>query len=190
MIGLGVLVLALASCRNDRAYPADDPQPYQETPETVPLRNEESGQDGVSKRPEATDAAEDYFVVEAAKMELSEVEFGRLAQQKGSREAVRSFGKMLVQDRSHSLEDVKSLAEVLHIAVPGTIDGRSVEEYNVLKALSGPAFDQQFARIVAADHQKASKSLRNASVSHWADAKVPILEKQLRSAKSLLERKE
>ena len=68
---------------------------------------------------------------------------------------------------------------------------------NVLKALIGPAFDQEFARLMVADHQKAvalmekaSKSAGNVSINQWASAKVSALEKHLKHAKSLLERKE
>lgn len=182
-----VLVLGLASCRNEHGYDKKNEEGDRYTKsETMPLRNEELLED------EQMDSADQYFLVQAAKTDLKEIEMGKLAQKKGSSEAVRSFGRMLVDDHTKSLQDVKALGEQTGAGLPGTVDEQAMKEQEAMSALDGKAFDQKFALMMVDGHQQAVELMKKAArdagqerIKKWASAKIPVLSMHLEHAQAL-----
>ena len=56
------------------------------------------------------------FVKEAAEGSATDVALGKLAQEKGSSDAVKQFGKRMVDDHSKATEELKQAAEMAQIA--------------------------------------------------------------------------
>jgi putative membrane protein len=76
--------------------------------------------------------ADAKFAVQASAGSLMEMELGKLAQQKGSSQAVKNFGTMMVKDHSPSNVELRELAREQHIVVPETLDSKAIELKNKL----------------------------------------------------------
>ena len=61
----------------------------------------------------ASDKASEKFIKDAIQGNLAEVAVGKLAQQKGASQGVRSFGAMLVSDHGAANEKAMSVAQTM-----------------------------------------------------------------------------
>jgi putative membrane protein len=68
-------------------------------------------QESPASKSSALSAKDRKFMHKAAKGGMMEVALGRLAEQKGQSEDVKSFGKRMVTDHSKANEELKSIAE-------------------------------------------------------------------------------
>ena len=139
--------------------------------------------------PSATDAK---FMKEAAAANMAEVEVGRLASEKAASTDVRDFGRMLVDDHSKALDELKSLASKKNVTLPTEPTAEQKAEKARLSKLSGKAFDDAFAKAMVGDHDKAVKLFRDEHTSGsdretktWAGNTLPTLEKHRDEAQKL-----
>lgn len=165
--------------------------------ESKPEDSKEAAQDQNEVKFEDNNAKEDdsEFLVDAAETDLEEIEVGKLAQQKGTDEEVKSFGKMLVDDHTKSFEDLKTFSDKKQISLPlvATEDGK--EAYNDLNKKTGLDFDKKFADMMVDGHEKeiknaekVSKDAKDEEIRVWAANKIPTLTTHLEHAKKLKER--
>lgn len=165
--------------------------------ESKPEDSKEAAEDQNEVKFEDNNAKEDdsEFLVDAAETDLEEIEVGKLAQQKGTDEEVKSFGKMLVDDHTKSFEDLKTFSGKKQISLPlvATEDGK--EAYNDLNKKTGLDFDKKFADMMVDGHEKAiknaekvSKDAKDEEIRVWAANKIPTLTTHLEHAKKLKER--
>jgi putative membrane protein len=61
-----------------------------------------------------------------------EAEIGKLGYQKGVNEDVKKYAKMLIDDHSKALEELKTLANENTITMPASISETGSEKYNQL----------------------------------------------------------
>lgn len=139
--------------------------------------------------PSATDTK---FMKDAAADNMAEVEAGRLASEKAARTDVRDFGRMLVDDHSRALDELKSLAGKKSVTLPTEPTAAQKAETTRLAKLSGRAFDDAFAKAMLGDHERAVKlfsqehaSGSDAETKSWAGNTLPTLEKHLDEARKL-----
>ncbi len=115
---------------------------------------------------------------------------GKLAEQKGQRQAVKQFGQMLEQDHSQHLQKAKDMAQQTGVTAPSEPNAKQRKMHDRLSKLSGRRFDRQFAQTMVRDHksdiekyQKEAKS--NGPLADFAQQTVPTLQKHLQSAENL-----
>lgn len=165
--------------------------------ESKPEDSKEAAEDQNEVKFEDNNAKEEdsEFLVDAAETDLEEIEIGKLAQQKGTDEEVKSFGKMLEDDHKKSFEDLKAFSDKKQISLPlvATEDGK--EAYNDLNKKKGLDFDKKFADMMVDGHEKAiknaekvSKDAKDEEIRVWAANKIPNLTTHLEHAKKLKER--
>ncbi|RKS25612.1 putative membrane protein [Flavobacterium endophyticum] len=173
-----LLVLAAMSCKNEN-----------KSAEMEEVAQEENGSksDGIKN---AEDDAQ--YLVEAAATDLQEIEIGKLAQQKSSDPDVKAFGKMLEEDHMKSSAEVKKLAQLKNISLPGTLTEDGQKMYEELDEKAGLDFDRKFAEMMVDGHQKAIDKMEKAAegasdeeIRAWASGKIPTLTGHLEHAKSL-----
>jgi putative membrane protein len=99
------------------------------------------------------------FARAAAAGGLAEIEFGSLAQQNARSEAVKGFGKRMVEDHGKASAELKGLAKEDGIPLPEQLDPEHIAIRDRLAGLSGPAFDQAYVAAQVADHQSAAQLL-------------------------------
>ncbi len=141
--------------------------------------------------PKAQSSAKDQrFMTEAIEGDLSEVNMGKLAQQKGGSDQVKQFGQALAQDHGDHLQKAQQLASQNGLQAPSEPNKQQTAIYNRLEGLSGDRFDKAFAQAMVRDHEKDIKKYEKEAaakspLSDFAQQTVPVLQKHLDMAKSL-----
>jgi putative membrane protein len=135
-------------------------------------------------------AADEAFVMKAAKGGMAEVELGKLASQKASADNVKQFGQRMVDDHSKANDELKSLAASKKITLPAEMGAEEKALHDRLSKLSGAAFDRAYMKAMVADHVKdvnefkmESKSGKDPDVKAWAGKTLPTLEDHLKMAR-------
>jgi putative membrane protein len=132
------------------------------------------------------------FVKEAAEGAATEVALGRVAQEKGSSDAVKQFGKRMVDDHSKAAEELKQAAAMARIAVPSETPKKAKKAQDKLSKLSGAEFDRAYAKMMVSDHKVDVKDFENEArngaipaVRSFAANTLPTLKEHLKLAEEL-----
>ncbi len=160
----------------------------QQTPPVKPI-----GDQGSTKTMNDKKASPDqHFVMEAASGSLAEVELGKLATEKASKDDVKKFGQRMVDDHGKANDELKSLAQSKQITLLAAPDAKHKETIDRLSKLSGEAFDRAYVQEMLKDHQKdvaafrtESRSGKDPEVKAWAGKTLPTLEEHLKLVQDL-----
>jgi putative membrane protein len=132
------------------------------------------------------------FARAAAAGGLAEVEFGKLAQQKAGSDAVKDFGRRMVEDHGKANQKLKTLAQEDGIPVPEKLDPEHMAVQERLAGLSGAAFDQAYVQAQVADHQETAQLLeyeigsgQDADLKSFASESLPIVLQHLELAQRI-----
>lgn len=117
---------------------------------------------------------------------------GWLATQRSSNEAVKKFGKRMLDDDGTIRGHMKSLLGVRGAIPPGEIDAESARELALLEKLSGEEFDRQFAtwavrnrKAVLREFETAASGASDQEVKTFAQKFLPQLKEHLAAAEAL-----
>ena len=145
-----------------------------------------------SESSESKDMSDDAFLRKAAQGGMTEVELGKLAQEKGSAADVKEFGSHMVMDHSKADANLKSLAEKKGVTVPATLDAKHQAMVDHFQHLSGPAFDKAYVHAMVKDHEKDAAEFRAEStgaqdpeVKTFATDTLKVIEMHLSDIKSI-----
>lgn len=171
--------------------PMSEPQPRTPSGTVGPAQNGPmQAPAGPTEMPVKAD--DQKFVKEAALGGMTEVELGKLAQEKASSDAVKEFGKRLEQDHTKSIDRLKQAAAQDGLAVPASLDSKHRKRVDKLSKLSGEAFDKAFVKDAVKDHQKDIREFKNeeengthVNIKNFAAETAPTLQAHLAMAKSL-----
>jgi putative membrane protein len=94
----------------------------------------------------SAEKADQAFLTKAIQGNLAEVQMGKLAQEKGQSEGVKSFGQMLATDHADTNKKATETASKVGVAPPTAPSSEQTAMYNKLSKLSGDAFDRAFAK--------------------------------------------
>ena len=141
-------------------------------------------------RPAMGDA---HFAKEAAQGGMAEVKLGQLAEEKGSSDSVKSFGKRMVDDHSKAGDKLKEVASRESITLPTDISAKDQATYDRLSKLNGAWFDRAYARDMVKDHetdvaafQKEANAGKDDSLKSFASETLPTLQDHLKQAKEMM----
>src|SRR5262245_50297697 len=132
----------------------------------------------------------EQFLKKAIEANYAEIEMGKLAQQKGAGEGVRSFGKQLEQDHSAANTKAMNVAKQMGMTPPTGPNKKQQADYDRMSKMSGEQFDKAFVKHMVADHKKDIKEFQkeaktNEPPSSFANEVLPDLQKHLQAAQSL-----
>ena len=138
----------------------------------------------------AQDKASQKFLTEAIEGNFAEVEMGKLAQNNGQSDSVRSFGQMLVNDHGAANQKATQAAQSMAVNPPSGPNKKQQADYDKMAKLKGESFDQMFARHMVTDHKKDIAAYQKASkkkdaAGQYAQESLPTLQKHLEAAQSL-----
>jgi putative membrane protein len=138
----------------------------------------------------AADKAPESFISKAIEGNYAEVEMGKLAQDNGQSEGVKSFGKMLVTDHSAGNEKAIAAAKSLSVTPPTGPSASQKAAHDKMAKMKGADFDKAFAKDMVADHKKdiaeyKKESSKKDAVGEYAKDSLPVLQKHLETAQSL-----
>jgi putative membrane protein len=123
---------------------------------------------GVGDHTATADRATHDFVERAMQKNMTEIELGRLAQERASDPQVRQLAEQMVEDHTASLEELRQIAQRRNIQVTEemTDDGRRLQER--LQALKGPEFDREYVRATLEGHEEM-RNLMGDRAEHRTD---------------------
>ena len=126
------------------------------------------------------------FLVNAAEINLKQIQLGRLAQQKGSTTQVKELGKMMEDSHTKSQRDLTALAKSKRITIPTSATNDTRDAYEDLNKKSGNDFDKAYADKMVSQHEDAIETFENATtdnydadIKNWAIASLPELRTHL-----------
>jgi putative membrane protein len=138
-------------------------------------------------------AGDSHFAREAAQGGMAEVKLGQLAQDKGSNDTVKSFGKRMVDDHSKANDKLKDVASKENMTLPTDVSSKDKATYDRLSKLSGAAFDRAYAKDMVKDHQtdvaafqKEANGGKSDSLKSFASETLPTLQDHLKEAKQMM----
>lgn len=149
--------------------------------------------DDDNDRPDLADIDEE-FVEGAALSNLTEVDFGTLATERGDHDLVRKYGDMMISEHTTAQDELRSLANNFDdVDWPEGLDQQHRQIKEQLMNLSGRAFDSAYMRSQVNDHEKTLSMFdneinngRNESVKAYANKYRPHIEMHLHKADSIL----
>lgn len=131
------------------------------------------------------------FLMDAAEKQHEEIQLGRLAQQKGTTPHVKELGKMMEDDHTKSLEELRGLAQSKSVAIPTSATNDSRDNHKDLNDKTGNDFDKAFSDMMVDHHEdaidlyeKAAEDSEDAEIRAWANKQLPGLKTHLRHAKA------
>jgi putative membrane protein len=184
LVGVSILSAGLASTQTD-----------QNSNRNSNMNSNTGGESGRSQGNENStlSSADRDFMTKAAMAGMNEVQLGQLAAKQGSSDAVRQFGQQMVTDHTAAHEKLTQLASTKGVTLPTALDSAAQEKMTKLQALTGPAFDQQYAKEAGVnEHEKAVKlyqtqatSGKDSDVRSYASETLPTIQGHLSMARTL-----
>jgi putative membrane protein len=133
------------------------------------------------------------FAKDAAEGGMIEVKLGQLAQEKGSNDAVKEFGKRMVDDHSAANDKLKGIASQESMRLPMELNKHDESTYDKLSKLSGADFDRAYARDMVKDHQndvsafeQEASNGRDPEIKTFASDTLPTLQDHLKMAREMM----
>lgn len=138
-------------------------------------------------------SASDYrFLEKAALGGMEEVELGQLAQQKGTDQAVRTFGQKMVTDHTKLNNELKQIATQKGAMLPTQVSHHENSSLQHLQNATGADFDKAYAKDMVKDHRKdvkefesAAKNLSDPDLRAFAQKALTIIQEHLGIAENL-----
>ncbi len=132
------------------------------------------------------------FITKAAEINLGEIELGKLAQQKGNNDAVKQFGKLMVDDHSKAESELKQLASERNVALPAHPGKAEANLHAELSRMSGSQFDEDYVRHMLHGHDAAIAAFENEiengndpAIKAYAEKVLPIIQDHVRIAEDV-----
>jgi putative membrane protein len=130
-----------------------------------------------------------------------EIGMGKVAQTRGSTQAVKDYGKMLVKDHQSADKDLMALAKKDHAKIPtfkptDEADQKEMKDEKQMaahvKTLKGEAFDKAFLDMMVQGHEKVlakvdtmASSAQNPELQTYLNDLKPALQKHADQARDL-----
>jgi len=137
-------------------------------------------------------SADQQFVKNVAADNMAEVELGRLATEKASRDDVKKFAQQMVDEHGKANDELKTLASSKNIMLSETVDASHKAVHDRLSKLSGAAFDRDYLREMTNGHRKAVAAFKaeattgkDAEIKAWAVKMQPTIEAHLKEVEGL-----
>jgi putative membrane protein len=132
------------------------------------------------------------FIKKAAEDNITETQLGKLAQEKGSSEAVKQFGKRMVDDHTKASQQLSAVAPKMDVEVPTELAHGGKKTYDKLAKLSGPDFDRAYAKQMLNAHkedvdafQREAQLGKVPEVRTFAAKTLPVIQEHRKMAEEM-----
>ena len=126
------------------------------------------------------------FLVNAAEINLEEIELGRLAQTRGVSAQVKELGKTMETAHAKALSDLQGLAAKKQITIPTTLTDDGMSSQKKLVDIKGSDFDKEYVDMMVNGHKDAISKFEKIStegydsdIRNWAASMLPIFREHL-----------
>jgi putative membrane protein len=132
------------------------------------------------------------FLVNAQKAEIRQASLSRTALDRAYGPDVQRFAHMVVDDHTHTLQQLTRLMNKKGVSQPGTGPEANAEGKYRLDSLSGSAFDDEYISLMAAETQqnverfsRAAETADDREVRAYASSMLPLFEREQQKAADL-----
>lgn len=146
----------------------------------------EKHNDAKFEKPQQKDA---QFVVDAADINLKEIQLGELAKQNATLPQTRRMAQMMVTDHQKAYNDLSALAKSKNISIPTAMSNDAQNDYKKLADDKTSQFDKDYCDMMVNGHKdaidkftKASTDLNDVDVRTMAVNMLPSLRQHLDTA--------
>ena len=168
-------------------------QPPPDTPTGVPRSNLPGNPGSVPQDQQMDPYTTDKdFVKNLAESSATEVQLGKLAQEKGSSDAVKELGKRMVDAHTQTGEQLKQAGAALKLQMPSEPPRKAKKAEDKLAKLSGPDFDRAYTKMAADEEKQAVKQYQReakdgkvAGVKDFAAKNLPAEQDRQKRAEEL-----
>ncbi|HYE05480.1 MAG TPA: DUF4142 domain-containing protein [Planctomycetota bacterium] len=133
-----------------------------------------------------------YFLVQAAIINESEIAASRLAAERAASPRVKQFAQHMITDHTAANNELKQLAKRKDVNLVERPDEAHVMTAAHLSELTGEQFDREYIAEMVADHAKAvslftsrARVATDPEIRAFAERMAPQLEEHLRMAQAL-----
>jgi putative membrane protein len=140
----------------------------------------------VSTKPDAA------FAKEAAQSGAAEVRMAQLIVQNAESQALKDFGKRLLEDHTKASQKLSQIASTKGLTAPSQPNEAQQKMLDHLGSLKGAEFDRVAQKHAIEEHEKAIKLFENAAATcqdpelkSFAQTTLPTLQEHLKLAKGL-----
>jgi putative membrane protein len=95
------------------------------------------------------------FLAKAAQSDQNEIGLSKLAAEKATNPAVKTFAHKMITEHEKMTASMKPFAESWGVAPPSGLDEDHQKEYDKLQGMSGSDFDKEYMDQMVTDHAKA-----------------------------------
>lgn len=148
--------------------------------------NSNSMQTDLTAARQATNNADNSFLADAARVNMEEIELGRLAQARGFSQEVKDLGTMMVDGHTRSMNELKDLAAQKNVSLPTDITEKGKAAREQLTKADADAFDLLYATTMVEGHRETIAKFAierdngtDADVKAWAAKTLPDLQMHL-----------
>lgn len=170
-----VATLSLVSCKDK---PAD-------TEKVADEQNDE-------KFDANTKEKDSEFLVDAAELDMQEIQLGKLAQQRSTNADIKAHGKMMEDEHTKSAAMMKTLAAQKNITLPAAITEDGMDAYKKLNDKKAEDFDQAYIDMMVDAHEDAITKFENNAdrtedpdIKAWATTTLGTLRTHLEHSRAL-----
>lgn len=129
------------------------------------------------------------FLVNAAELNLEEIELSLLAQHKSKSMYVLDLAKMMEDGHRKAMNELTELALSKIVTIPTTATDNAKESYENINQKNGNSFDRAYCTIVVDAHtnavslfEKIIADSKDEDIKVWASSTLPILRQHLDKA--------
>ena len=126
------------------------------------------------------------FLMDAAVINMEEIQTGRLAQKNGSMKDIKEMGKMMDTDHSKALKELQVLAAKKMVTLPTALPADKQADFDNLSKKTGKDFDKMYSDMMVDGHKGAIAKFQNEATSGvdadakaWANSMLPSLKMHL-----------
>ncbi len=178
-------ILLVASCNN--THSAEDSKTVAKDQNRAVLASNDNmnnnNNNSYSDKQQEKDA---QFLVNAAEINLAQIQLGKQAQKSGNSLHVKELGKMMDDSHTKSQRELTALAKRKGVDVPNSPTKDSNNAYTKLNEKSGNDFDKAYADEMVSGHkdaistfEKASKNANDTEIRNWATSSLPEMRENL-----------
>lgn len=139
------------------------------------------------------DRSDVSFMKDAARAGMAEVESSKLAAQKATDPAIKSFAQKMVDDHTKAGDELKALAQSKGVELPGDVSMMQKGKLKMLSSADGAKFDKRYADSMGVKahedtvklFQKAANGAKDPDVKAFAAKTLPTLQEHLKLAREL-----
>jgi putative membrane protein len=191
-------VLLIGLLATTTAYADDQTKPADTTKTTGTTKTTDAP---TTAKKEKLTASELQVLAHYHAVNLMEIDLGKAAMKRGSSQAVKSYGEMLVKDHTDSDKKMMALAKATKQTIPAEKPATDAEKQEkadqkkqaaALKKLKGAEFDKQYLQMMVDGHDKELAKIdtkiaevQNSELADMLRAKKPVLQHHADQAREL-----